>query len=106
MKPIKLTALTKGQLEEVKVLPVNVEDYTEEMINDCFKEIKLLDQYSRGHGYLVRATDEVMFRMCCRDQEEHNVADKRWIEIEGDFYDVDTVIEALEDAGHDVENDL
>lgn len=44
--------------------------------------------------------------MCCRDEENHNLTEKRWIEIEGEFYDVETVVTALEDAGFDVENDL
>lgn len=106
MNPIKLTALTKGQLEEAKVLPVNVEDYTEDTINGCFPEIKLLELYSRSHGSIVRETDEILFRMCCRDEENNNVTEKRWIEIEGDFYDVVTAINALEEGGYDVENDL
>lgn len=63
MKTIKLTALTRGQLEEARVLPVNVEDYTEETINDCFPEIKLLDRFTRRHGSIIRALDEIMFRM-------------------------------------------
>lgn len=106
MSAIKLTAVTKGQLESLEVRPVNVEDYTEETINDCFPEVKLLGSFSRGHGTIVRQIDPIAFRLCCCDQSSHNVADKRWVEIDGDFYDVDNIINALEDADFEVENDL
>jgi hypothetical protein len=46
MNTIKLTALTKGQLDNLEVRPVNVEDYTEETINECFPEVKLLGSFT------------------------------------------------------------
>jgi len=106
MKQIKLTEVTRKELDKAMVKPVNVEDYTEETINECYPEVKLLDRFSRAHGALIRQTDEIMFLMCCRDTEANNVADKRWIEIDGEYYDVDDVIEKLADAGFEVENDL
>lgn len=106
MGKIKLSALTKKELAQVEIRPVNVEDYTEETINECFPEIELLGQFKRSQGSLIRQTDEVMFRMCCRDEESHNVADKRWVEVDGDFYDVEELTRKFEDADLEVENDL
>jgi hypothetical protein len=63
-------------------------------------------RFTRGHGTIVRGIDPIAFRLCCCDEKSNNVADKRWVEIDGDFYDVDTIVTALEDAGLDVDNDL
>ena len=106
MKELKLSTLTKEQFEQIGIRPVNVEDYTEESINECFPDVLLLDQYTRKQGTLIRQTDEVMFRMCCRDTEFANIADKQWIEIDGDYYDVDLVIQKFADANFEIENDL
>jgi hypothetical protein len=106
MKRLKLSTLTKELLKKVNIRPVNVEDYTEELINECFPDVVLLDQYTRHQGSLVRQTDEVMFRMCCRDNERMNVDDKNWIEVDGDFYDVDNIIQKFTDADFEIENDL
>ena len=39
----------------------DLEDITEEAINDCYEPIKLLDQYPVDHGRLVRQFDPIMF---------------------------------------------
>lgn len=106
MKELKLSTLTIEQIKQVGIQPVNVEEYTEELINDCYPDIVLLDQFTRKQGTLIRQTDEVMFRMCCRDSEYQNVDDKQWIEIDGDYYDVDLVIQKFTDADFEIENDL
>ncbi|MBK9037800.1 MAG: hypothetical protein IPL83_01360 [Bdellovibrionales bacterium] len=106
MKQIKLTDVTRKELDTGMIVPVNVEAHTESIINDCFPEVKLLNRYSRGHGTLIRQTDEIMFLMCCHDEQANNIAAKQWIEVDGEFYDVDYTIQKLTDAGFDVENDL
>ncbi|MBN8542320.1 MAG: hypothetical protein J0L82_18160 [Deltaproteobacteria bacterium] len=106
MKEICLSTLTIEQMERLDIRPVNVEDHTEELINQCFPDVLLLDQYTRQQGSLIRQTDEVMFRMCCRDGESNNVEDKLWMEIDGQFYEVETVIQKFIEAGFEVENDL
>ncbi len=106
MKELKLSTLTKEQIKQVGIHPVSVEEYTEELINDCYPDLVLLDQFTRKQGSLIRQTDEVMFRMCCRDSESQNVDDKQWIEIGGDYYDVDLVIQKFTDADLKIENDL
>ena len=106
MNQIILSALTPEEMEQLNIYPVNVEDHTEELINQCFPDVVLLDQYTRKQGSLIRQTDEVMFRMCCRDEESNCVADKLWMGIDGEFYEVETVIQKLKDAGFEIVNDL
>lgn len=106
MKEIKLSTLTKEQMRQFNIQALNVEDHTEELINQCYPDVVLLDQYTRQQGSLIRQTDEVMFRMCCRDEESRSVADKLWMEINGEFFDVDVVIRTFMDAGFEIENDL
>lgn len=106
MKELKLSALTQEQMNQMNIRPVNVEDHTEELINECYPDVVLLDRYKRQQGSLIRQTDEVMFRMCCRDGESNNVAEKLWIEIDGQFHEVETVIQKFTEAGIEIENDL
>jgi hypothetical protein len=106
MKRFNLSTLSKEEMKQMNIRPVNVEDHMEELINECYPDVVLLDQYKRQQGSLIRQTDEVMFRMCCRDAENYNVEDKLWMEIDGQFYEVETVIQKFTEAGFEVENDL
>lgn len=106
MKELKLSTLTKEQIKRVGIEPVNVEDYTEELINECFPDIILLDRYTRQQGSLIRQTDDVLFTQCCGDEINNRLIDKQWIEVDGDYYDVDLVIQKLTDADFEIENDL
>ena len=104
MKKLKLSAITKRRLKTHDIRPVDVEDYTEETLNQDYPVEILGSKYRRGT--VIRQIDEVQFRYCCRDTERANVDDGLWMEVRGDFYDVDTVIQKLTDAGFEIENDL
>lgn len=104
MKKLKLSAITKRRLKTHGIRPVDVDDYTEERINEN-KSVEILGSTYR-QGSIIRQIDEVHFRYCCRDTERANVDDGLWMEVRGDFYDVDTVIQKLTDAGFKIENDL
>ena len=106
MKAIKLSTLTKEQISELKIFPIDVEAYTEESINSSFPELTLMNVHEVKQGTLIRRYDDVLFRLCCRDTEYFEVADKNWIELDGYFYRVDEVIEKLINADYEVENDL
>lgn len=102
MKKVKLSTLTERQLKKIKVVPVDVEDRTQELLDDCFPKIKLLDKYEYSQGSLIRQTDKILFRECCLDNQTSMVSDKLWLDVEGEIYDVSEVIEAFEEAGVEV----
>jgi hypothetical protein len=106
MKAIKLSTLTKELMDELRVFPIDVEDYVEQDINNSSDPVVLLGAYEMKQGTLIRRMDEVLFRVCCRDKEYSEVSDKTWLEIDGYFYQVDEVIEKLTNADYEVENDL
>lgn len=106
MKAIKLSTLTKEQISELKIFPIDVEAFTEENINSSYNDLLLLNIYEAKQGTLIRQWDDVLFRLCCRDTEDGQVKSKNWLEVDGYFYRVDEVIEKLINADYEVENDL
>lgn len=107
MRKIKLSAITIEDINHLEICPVRVEDYVEATLDDCYPEVELLRSSKRKQGKLIRELDETMFRLCCRDTEEHNVRDKAWIEVEGEFFDVSEIIETAEEFDDvEIENDL
>lgn len=105
MKKLKLSTLTKAELQQAKIKPVDVESFAVQAISDAYPRVKLLGQY-RSQGPIVRRYDPVTFSLYCRREEGTNLFNKTWIRVGRKFYEVAEVIEKLQAAGFEVENDL
>lgn len=105
MKKLKLSTVTKAELQQAKIKPVDVESFAVQSINDAYPRVKLLGQY-RSQGPIVRRYDPVTFQLYCRKEEGANLFNKTWIQVGGKFYEVEEVIEKLKEAGFEIENDL
>jgi hypothetical protein len=107
MEPIKLSKITKAELDKLKIQSVDVVSYTIQLLNDRYPKVELIGGHCKlPHGRVVQRMEPYLFNEWCRAEEQFNLEKKLWIMVEGEFYDVEEIIIKFKSAGLSLENDF
>lgn len=91
---MKLEDLTRADLSEAKIFPIDTEKYTEEMLDDCYESFEI-GNLEYGAGRTLKAIDPVAFCQCVNDYQDSMITDGQWVEVDGLTYDKSEVYDLL-----------
>lgn len=107
MEPAKLSKITKAELEQKQVQPVDVVSHTIQLLNDRYPKVELIGGHCKlPHGRVVQKMEWHLFNEWCRAEEQFNVEKKIWVKIEDAFYDVEEIMIKFAALKIEIENDL
>lgn len=107
MQPIKLSKITKAELDQRQVQPIDVVSYTIQLLNDNYPKVELIGGYCKlPHGRVVQKMEPHLFNEWCHAEEQFNAEKKNWIKVEDQFYDVEEIVIKFAGAKIEIENDL
>lgn len=107
MEPMKLSKITKAELDKLEIQSVDIISYTIQLLNDRYPKIELAGGYCKlPHGRVVQRMEPYLFNEWCRAEEQFNVEKKIWIKVEDQFYDAEEIVIKFAAAKIEIENDL
>lgn len=89
-------SFTVEKLKELGIEPVDSEDMTLQMLNDCYDAVKI-GSLAYEAGEVLKKIDPVAFRECVNDYMDALIEDEYLTEIDGELFQTEDIKTAHEE---------